>query len=133
MWDIGYPSKEDFKYALANGLVRNCPLTVVDAKRVIFIWGPDLGSIQGKKVRRTPSHVPDEVLIPLPSAITQHHMDVTLCMDFFFVNRNAFYHTISHKIQFRTVQPVLSRSKRTIETSYNQVKGIYTVQGFRIA
>ena len=82
MWDIGYPSEEVSEYALANGLVQNCPLTVADAKQADFIWGPDLGSIQGKKVRKTPAHMPDEVLVPLPTAITQHHMAVTLCMDF---------------------------------------------------
>jgi hypothetical protein len=44
----------------------------------------------------------------------QHHSDVTLCVDIFYVQGHPFFHTISRKVQFRTVAPVLNRNKATL-------------------
>ena len=78
--------------------------------------------------------MPDTALIPLPMSITLHHQGVTLCIDFdfFYVNGNPFFHLILQKLQFLTVQPTTSQSKRTILQCYEQVKNIYEARGFNI-
>ena len=83
MWNIGRLSQSDFEHTLGHSLIRNCPVTLADAKRALFIWGPDLGSIKGKMVHKTPLHMPDTALVPLPMNITIHHQAVTLCINFF--------------------------------------------------
>ena len=90
MWKIGHPSQRDFEHTLSHNLIRNCPITLADAEQALFIWGPDLGSIKGKRVHKTPKHIPDEALVPLPMNIMLHHINVTLCIDFFYVNSNPF-------------------------------------------
>ena len=105
MRKIGRRSQATFKTVLSQNQIINCPVTVADAKRAAFIHGPDLASVKGKRVRKPPKHVPVMVLIPLPSSIAKFHSTVTLCVDFFFVNGNPFFHSIGRNIKFRTVHP----------------------------
>jgi hypothetical protein len=112
---IGRPSESDFLTILSKNLIRNCPVTVDDAKRASIIYGPDLAAIKGKMTRSaTAPHVPTFQAVPIPAHIATHHRNLTLCMDFFFVQGMAFLHSISRKIGFRTVTQVPTRSKATI-------------------
>jgi hypothetical protein len=52
--------------------------------------------------------------------------------DFFFVNGIAFIHSISRKIQFRTVRQVSNRSKKTILKEIRSVRKLYNGRGFRV-
>jgi hypothetical protein len=112
---IGRPSEADFQRILRNNLIRNCPVTPDDAKRALIIYGPDIAALKGKTVKSTAeARAPTFVAIPLPAPIMEHHRNVTLCLDFFFVQGLAFFHTISRGIGFRTVSHVSNRSKQTI-------------------
>ena len=66
MWKIGHPSQSDFEHTLSHNLIRNCPITLADAKQALYIWGPDLGSIKGKRVHKTPQAYPGRS--PRPSS-----------------------------------------------------------------
>ena len=53
-------------------------------------------------------------------------------MDIFFVNGNPFFHTISRKIQFRTVVPITTRTKASLATEAKAILNLYTTRGFTI-
>ena len=109
------PSPSRFHEYLTNNLIRNCPITVADAKRAGFIYGADTAYLKGKTTQRPAlPHVPTTMAVPLPDFIEAHHRDITLCMDFFFVQGIAFLHLISCKIGFRSCVVVANRSKATI-------------------
>jgi len=70
--------------------------------------------------------------VQLADSILQHHRDVTLCMDIFYVQGHLFFHTISRKVQFRTVAPVLDRKKDTLLRETRAVVALYQSRGFNI-
>jgi len=63
----------------------------------------------------------------------QHHSDMTLCMDIFYVQGHPFFHTISRKVQFRTVAPVLNRNKATLLREIKPVVAMYKSRAFNIS
>jgi hypothetical protein len=130
---VGRPSESDFLDILNKNLIRNCPITVDDAKRASIIYGPDLATIKGKTTRSGAApHVPTFHAVPIPAHIVTHHRDLTLCMDFLFVQGMAFMHSISHKIGFRTVAQVPNRSKATILRETQSIVRLYQARGFII-
>ena len=124
---IGCPSEAEFSGILSNNLIRNCPVTPQDAKRVSVIYGPHIAVLKGKSTRsgaapRTPTF--EAVLIP--PDILEHHRRVTLCVDFFFVQGSIpFLHTISRNIGYRTVRVVADRSRGTILRELQRVIRLY--------
>jgi len=127
---LGRPSESEFQSILRQNLVRNCPVTPDDAKRATIIYGPDIAAIKGKTTRSNAApRAPTFVAVPIPAPILQHHRDVTLCADFFFVQGIPFYHTISRGIGFRTVALVTNRNKSTILREARAVINLYQSRG----
>jgi type II secretory pathway component PulJ len=54
-------------------------------------------------------------------------------MDIFYVQGHLFFHTISRKVQFHTVAPVLDRKKDTLLGETRAVVALYQSRGFNIA
>ena len=81
---LGYPSYRDFLYILTSNQLRNCPITVEDARRAFKIYGPDVATLKGKTVKKKNHPAPTLVTTSLPPFILDNHGDVTLCIDFFF-------------------------------------------------
>ena len=48
---IGRPSEATFQRILTHGFIRNCPVTPLDAKRAVIIYGPDIATLKGKATR----------------------------------------------------------------------------------
>ena len=128
---IGRPSQPRFAHYIQKGLIRNCPITLDDAKRAYTIYGPDIAYLKGKTTQKPPNpHIDTHIPMELPSHITQHHRDITICADFFFVQKQAFIHFISRKLGYRTAIPVNNRSKSTIlKTLLKEIK-LYVGRGF---
>ena len=83
---IGHPSQHKFETILDHGHILNCPVTKADAQRANTIYRPDLAYLKGKTTDHPVSpHVATQVLSPLPEEVAKHHSDVTLCLDFFYV------------------------------------------------
>ena len=130
---LGRPSPSRFHEYLTNNLIRNCPITIADAKRAGFIYGADTAYLKGKTTQRPAlPHVPTTVTAPLPDFIEAHHRDVTLCVDFFFVQGMAFLHVISRKIGFRSCTVMANRSKATILRTIKKEITAYAQRGFDI-
>ena len=88
---LGRPGQSLYKKILGNNLIKNCPITVEDARRAILIYGPDLYSLKGKMVRSVGRALPSFVPISIPDYVLQHHRDVTLAVDFLYVQRLPFF------------------------------------------
>ena len=130
---IGRPSESDFLSILSKNLIRNCPVTVDDAKRATIIYGPDLAALKGKTTRSAAApHVPTFEAVPIPAHVAAHHRNLTLCVDFFYVQGIPFLHSISRKIGFRTVAQVPNRSKTTILKETRSVIHLYHARGLAI-
>ncbi|KAG7347353.1 reverse transcriptase RNA-dependent DNA polymerase [Nitzschia inconspicua] len=125
------PGQDQFEDLLAHNRIRNCPITVDDARRAITIYGPEVPSLQGKTTKGQSSHVPSITLVDIP-LILKDHPRVTLAMDLFFVQGNKFFHTISRDIRFRTVAPIEDRSKRSILRESLGVIDMYENRGFTV-
>ena len=62
---MGNPSKKDYKEAVSNHLISNCPITTANITNSRVIHDPALPSIRGKTVRRAPAPVvTDYVVVP---------------------------------------------------------------------
>ena len=65
-------------------------------------------------------HVATQVFSLLPAEIAKYHWSITLCLDFFYVQRLPFVHTISRKIGYRQAVAVSDRTKETILSFTNK-------------
>jgi hypothetical protein len=129
---LGRPSQQMFEQILKNGHICNCPVTPEDAKRAFIIYGPCTANLKGTATKSAVDHVVLLTPIPLPSYITEHHKNVTLCIDIFYVQKIAFFTTILRKIKFRTIAMLTDRSKSSILKQLNLVIKLYHSRGFSI-
>ena len=130
---IGRPAEAEFQDILARSLIRDCPVTPADAKRALVIYGPDVAVIKGTTTRTEAApRAPTFVAEVIPPSVMEHHRDVSLCIDFFFVQGIPFFHTISRDIGYRTVNVVPNRSKTTIIRNIKRVFKLYQARGFTV-
>ena len=94
---IGRPSLKDYLHIVNNNLLPNCPITAQDTMAAEDIFGPKIGSLQGKTTRRQPHQV-NPVWVPILPTVHERYKDVTLGGDVMFVNGQPFLTTISRNI-----------------------------------
>jgi hypothetical protein len=128
---IGRPSTRDFVKIVEGGMLRNCPISRADIVAAEDIFGPNLGSLKGKTVRRKGQHVPS-LVADVPYHIIKTHRDITLCFDIMFVNKIAFLVTVSRKIRFGTTERILSRHSDVVGQAIIRVLIFYCQRGFRV-
>jgi hypothetical protein len=87
---IGRPSQKHFEHILRHNLIRNCPVTVDNARRALTIYGIDVATLKGRSTKTPAQHVPTFTSIPVPAPILDNHKDVTLCIDFFLYRGSHF-------------------------------------------
>ena len=117
---------------ISNNLMDNCAITTDDVSRSEAIYGPSVPHLEGHVIRhKTQSHDKIEK-IPLLPMIAQNHLNVSLAMDFFFVNGNIFFHTKSNKIDFLTAQCCTSRSFRSVIITLEETINKKNVRSFKI-
>ena len=63
---LGMPGYRKFFQALKYNHIKNCPLTVEDARRAIQIYGPDIAHLKGKGTRPKAGAIEIRGLTPLP-------------------------------------------------------------------
>jgi hypothetical protein len=128
---IGRPSLKDYVRIITSNLLPNSPVTKADIMAAEHIFGPDVGSLKGKTVRRRPPQVKD-VVEPLPPSIMERYRNITLCADIMYVNGIAMLVTVSRNIRFATVEALSNRKAPTIEKAIKAVKSVYLRSGFKI-
>jgi hypothetical protein len=106
---MGNPSEADYKGMVSHDLIPNCPVTSSNTTNMKAIFGPDLPSVQGKMVRRTPAPVVADY-VAVPRELLQANKRMTLAADVFFVDGTAFLLTLSRRIKFFTAEHLPTRT-----------------------
>ena len=88
---IGRPAYQSCLNMLENNLIRNCPIIAPNTKQAFSIYEKDVPSIKGKIQQASEVHVKDSKLLSLPDFIVKWHLDITLCIDIFYVNQISFF------------------------------------------
>ena len=125
------PSEKDFKGMVSGNMIKNCPVTTTDITNALAIFGPDLASIRGKTVRRTPAPVVADY-VAVPRALVEQNKVVTLAADVFFVDGTAFLITVSRQIKFITAEHVQVRTATSLSKHLTRVLQVYGRAGFKV-
>ena len=107
---IGRTSHASFIKIIRDNLLKNCPITIADANIALSINGPNHNASRGKTTRQATEHVRSNQRTPLPPEILAAHKQVTLCVDYFFIDGLVFFITVSRNIHFITVENVTERT-----------------------
>ena len=89
------------------------------------IFGPDIGSLKGKQVQKTPDPVQTNI-IEIPSHIFERYQNVIIATDIMYVNKTAFLVTISRNIRFATSEMINNLRNTTIMKAIQQVPNVYS-------
>jgi hypothetical protein len=128
---IGNPSKGDFKGMVSRNLIKNCPIPTTDIANARKIFGPDLASIRGKTVRRTPAPVVADY-VAVPCSLVEQNRIVTMAADVFFVDGMAFLVTLSRQIKFITLERVPVQTAISLSKHITRVLQVYERAGFTV-
>ena len=133
--NLGYPSYQEFFRLVQKRYVIDCPITVDDIKLAIHIYGPSNAMKKGKTTSKRSSRTNIEDQIKLPISIKERNKNVTLGLDFMYVNGIMFLHSISRKFKFRTVEVFYGKRKlKAAETlvSINKIINVYKARGLNV-
>jgi hypothetical protein len=128
---IGRPSTRAFINIVEGNQLPNCPITRRDILNAEMLFGPDVGSLKGKTVRRPGEHV-EVHTVPLPPDLLPIISEVTLCCDLMFINKMPFFVTISRGIKFGTVEMLPNQQAPTILHALKRVVSIYTRRNIKV-
>jgi len=130
---LAWPSDQKYKNIVKGNQLRNCPVTVSDIDRAHAIYIPALPILEGKTIRKRPEHIRQIEGVPLPLPIADTYKNITILMDYFFVNKRPFSLTRSEKIDFYSVQACIGRGKVELKKGLVDIlKHIYNARGFDI-
>ena len=122
---IGLPSLEDFTSALTTRLVRNSPVTKIDAKNALDIYGPNIAVLKGKMTRTKPRRVDTELIIPVPQEILELYKSIFFYFDWF-----VFFCYVSRNLGYGTVNYDEDRKDETKHVCIKRLHSTYTNRGF---
>ena len=117
---------------MKDNWIRKNLLTVSDVQRSHVIYGPPIPPLKGCVRYQNLSRIPEFEAVDIPKALHDDLKNVTLCIDFHFVNGVTIFHTISQRLGYRTVSFRLSRSKASIVAELKNVYKKYNSRGFFI-
>ena len=128
---VGCPSDNDFIRILKTSSLPNCPVTPRDILIANELFGPDVGSLKGKTTQRAPPIVDSPMSVDL-TTILKHYGEVTLCVDFLYVNKVPLLVTLLQNIKFGTMEAVADRKEATILKCIKGVVTLYRKAGFKV-
>jgi len=131
MHTLGCPSVADLKRIIKMNAIKDCPVTVDDIILAKKIFGLDVASLKGKKVRQTPTPVVAEI-IEIPRELMAAQEEVELCIDTFFINPLPFFSTISRNIKYRTCDFVQAQTVAKYCAVLSRIILLYAKTGFKI-
>lgn len=129
---LGRPSHRMFKYMLNHKLIQNTSVTAADAEQAMKLYGNDLGQLQGNTVRTHVKRVKTPDVTPLPVEIKDTIGDLTLCVDYFFVDKIPFLLSYTRKLHFLLVEHTVNKKRTTMVEHFTTVLAIYCTRGYQI-
>lgn len=126
---IGRPNERQMRHILDRNQLRNCDINSQDVRNAHNIFGPDVGSLRGKTVRRSEPHV-ELIQRPIPHGILERHKEVTICFDVMYVSGMPFLVSTSRFIKFHTAEALHNRKNETLTAGLKRIKMIYARRRF---
>ena len=103
---LGMPGYQQYFQILEKRQIRNCKVTIDDAKVSMHIFGREPVSIKGKATRRKPQVIGAMRLVEISATILDLHPTVTLSMDYVFIQGIPMLYSILSGYKFRTIEAV---------------------------
>ena len=128
---IGRPSTQDYIKYVERNMIPNCPVNKADILRAEDIFGANIGSLQGKTVRKKSARIVTTIH-ELPTEIVQRYGEVTIEADIMYINGIPFVVTTSRHIHFCTAELIKNEKSTTIAKAIKQVIQIYHRRGFKV-
>ncbi len=129
---LGYLSQHELEDLLDHKAISDTNHIGVDACRALYLYGQPAPLLKGKTFQEKPQHVPSPHQLELPPYVQQFHQQVDLCVFSLHVNAMLHLHTISRKLQFRTISPATSKGRIAITKLLSNVASIYTTRGLKV-
>ena len=129
---VNHIAKDKFQRIIAENKINNNPVTIGDDNRSRLIYGPPIPPLKGRTRDKESPRVKELPVVQLPKSLHQDLKEVTLCVDFHYVNNVTVFHTISRRIDYRTVSFPTSRSRANIVKELKKVYQLYNSRGFQI-
>ena len=107
---LGMPGYKKYFRTLEKNQIRNCRVTIDDAKVSMHIFGREPASIKGKATRKKPQAIGAMPLVEIPATIMDLHPTVILSMDYVYIQGIPMLHTISSGYTFRTIEAVRAKN-----------------------
>ena len=95
----------------------------------MVIYGNAIPILKGKMVRKTPKHVETKERVPIHPDIIKLHPNLPLHIDFYFINRNPYFTTITGKIDNRTIKRFRGQGKMEVMKRLAGIKRLHTTAG----
>ena len=114
---------------IRNNMLHNFPVTVDGIKIAEYIWGPDIGALQGKTVRITPDEVSTDLIL-VPLHISSLYMILMISDDIMFMNKVPFIMSLSRSMKFTTCQKLKNRKIVNIYKSIKKFVNLYKSRWF---
>ena len=127
-----HPSVADFKNAMKHNFAHDCPVTVKDIETAEDIFGNDVHALKGETARQAPFAVTSDC-VEVPQEISQPHNDITIGMDFVFINGIVFHVTVSSETAFCTIEDVDNESMKAALDSFEAAVKLCNERELRVA
>jgi hypothetical protein len=128
---LGNPSKKDFQGLVSSNLIPNCPIVRANISNARKSFGPDLASIRGKTVQRTPAPVVADY-VAIPWQLVDANKAAMLAADVFFVDGIAFLITVSRRVKYVATKHLPIRMATSLSKHLQRVLLVYRRAGFRV-
>ena len=128
---IGSPSLENMKMILKQNLIEDCSVTTKDVETAERVFGPDVGTLKGKTVRKKSPVVKND-LIEIPPEILERYQDLVLEIDLMFVNGMPMLTSIDTTIKFRSLIPLKDQTAEELYKALDVVLRKYNKNKFRV-
>ena len=101
------------------------PISVTDIKNAHTIFGADIGSLRGKKVRKKTETVMSDY-VAIPKQIKYRMKTIKLSVDIMLVNKIPFVVSLGKNMKFTTIENVVDRKLATLLKFLRSIKSVYT-------
>ena len=132
---IRYPGYKKFFWLIKDNRIKDCEITLDDAKRSLHLYGPEEAVVMGRTTRTKQSRIQEVKMVSLPQRIVTKHKEVHLFVDHMYVQGVPFLTTISKEYNFRTVEPLMHKhkaNKNDMVTAIQRIIKMYHVRGLTI-
>ena len=101
-------AKDKFVRIVKDNWIQNNPITVGYVRISHKIYGPLLPAIKGTTRYKESPIIQETEIVQIPESLYQDLKNIVLCVDFHYINGVAVFHSISRKVDYRTVSFPLS-------------------------